>query len=86
MCLSPLKLRVGIPQMARCTLYNIQHYVIEFVSDLQQRSSSFLISSSNACRLYIGIRLAGSLTGVSSFNLMKVEREDDQRRIPINAY
>jgi hypothetical protein len=21
-CLSPLKLRVGIPQMARCTLYN----------------------------------------------------------------
>jgi hypothetical protein len=35
-CLSPLKLRVGIPQMARCTLYNIQHYVIEFVSDLQQ--------------------------------------------------
>ena len=33
-CLSPLKLRVRIPPIAR--LYLIQHYVIKFVSDLRQ--------------------------------------------------
>ena len=33
-CLSPLKLWVRTPFMARCTRYN--HYVIKFVSDLRQ--------------------------------------------------
>jgi hypothetical protein len=34
-CLSPLKLWVLTPFMARCTRYN-KHYVIKFVSDLRQ--------------------------------------------------